>query len=138
MLLLVNNTDNTEGNSGRLIGVSHWLGNALCYWVLTEEGNIIARNILQHITRDEAENPEIQKSTSNYHIKLESDIGADYFLSYLCSMDELINKEVPSQQEEDFWRNQTKDYQTLLIWTMSWIKKIMQKNVETYDNFVGN
>ena len=101
MMLLVNNTDDTEFNSGRLIGVSHWLGNALCYWVLTEKGNIIARNILQHITRDEAENPEIQKSTSNYHIKLESDIGADYFLSYLFSMDEFINKEVPSQQEED-------------------------------------
>ena len=32
-----NHTDKTEGKIGRWIGVSNRVGNALCYWVLTEK-----------------------------------------------------------------------------------------------------
>ena len=58
---------------------------------------------MQHVTRDETENPEIQQSISNYHMTLESSIVADKFMSDLDGMDTLINKEVPSQYKEYFW-----------------------------------
>ena len=55
-------TDKTEGKIGRWIGVSHRVGSALCYWVLTERLNINARTSVQHVTQDESENPKIQHS----------------------------------------------------------------------------
>ena len=60
MLVLGKNTNNTKGKIGRWTGVSHRVGSDLCYWFLTEKGNIIARNTVPHVTQDEAENPEIQ------------------------------------------------------------------------------
>ena len=39
----------------------------------------------------------------NYHMKLESCIGADEFMSDIYGMDAFINKEVPPQDKEDFW-----------------------------------
>ena len=54
-----NQNDKTERKIGRWIGVSHRLGIALYYWVLTENENIIARTTVQHVTQDEAKNPEI-------------------------------------------------------------------------------
>ena len=63
-------TDNIKGEIGRLIGVSHQVGSALCYWVLTGKKNITARTTVQHVTRDEAEKPKIQQSIRNYHMTL--------------------------------------------------------------------
>ena len=54
------NNDKTEGNTCIWIRVSHRVGSALCYWVLTEKGKIIARTTVQHVTRDEDKSPEIQ------------------------------------------------------------------------------
>ena len=45
-----NKTDKTEVKIGRYIVVSHWVGSSLCYWVLSEKGNIIARTNVQHAT----------------------------------------------------------------------------------------
>ena len=72
-----NQTDKTEGKIGRCIGVSYWVGSAICYWVLTEKVNIIVRTTVQYVTQYESENPEIQQSIRNYHMILESSIGAD-------------------------------------------------------------
>ena len=48
-----------EGNIVRWVGITHWVGSYLCYWVLTEKGKIISRTTVEHVTRDEAEKPEI-------------------------------------------------------------------------------
>ena len=90
-----NKTDNIKGKIGRWFGVSHRVGNALCYWVLTEKGNIVVRTTVQHVTWDKAKNPEIQQIMGKYHMTLESAIGADEFMSYLYGMDALIKEEVP-------------------------------------------
>ena len=60
-----NHNEKTEGNIGSWIGVLHRVGSALCYWVLTEKGNIIVHNTVQHVTRDEYKNPEIQQNIRN-------------------------------------------------------------------------
>ena len=84
---------------GRCIGFSNRVGSALCYWVLTEKLNIVARTTVQHVTRDEAENSEIQQNINNYHMTLESAIGADEFMLDLYGMYEFINEEVLSHEE---------------------------------------
>ena len=88
---------------GRCIGFSNRVGSALCYWVLTEKLNIVARTTVQHVTRDEAENSEIQQNINNYHMTLESAIGADEFILDIDGTDALFNKGVLSQEEEDLW-----------------------------------
>ena len=87
-----NHTDEAQGNIGRWVGFSHRVVSDLCYWVLTEKGKIIARTNVQHVTRDAAENPEIQHSIRNYHMTMESAIGADEVMSYLNGMDAFINE----------------------------------------------
>ena len=72
-------------------------------YVLTEKGKIIARTTVQHITWDESENLEIQQSIKNYHMTLESAIGADEFILDIDGTDALFNKGVLSQEEEDLW-----------------------------------
>ena len=50
----------------------------------------------KNVTRDEAENPDIQKSKSNYYMELEYDISTAEVMSYIDGMDALINEEVLS------------------------------------------
>ena len=75
-----NQTDKIEGNIGRCIGVSNRVVSALCYWVLTETGNIISRTTVQHVTRYESENPKIQHIIRKYHTTIESVIGTYEFM----------------------------------------------------------
>ena len=35
--------DENKSSIGRWLGVSHHVGNALCYWILTNKGTVIAR-----------------------------------------------------------------------------------------------
>ena len=96
MLYWENRNYKTEVNIGIWIGVSHQVGSALFYCFLTEKVNIVARTTVQHVTRDEAENPEIQQSTRNYHMTLASVIGADEFMFDINGRDAFINEEVTS------------------------------------------
>ena len=96
-------TDNAEGKVERQIGVPHWVGSALCEWILTEKGKIVASTTVQHVTQYEAENPKIQQSIINYHMKLESVIGADGFMLDIDGMNAFINEEDPSQEKENVW-----------------------------------
>ena len=66
-----------------------------------EKGYIIALTTVQHVTLDEAENPETQQSIRNYYMTLESAIGADKFMLDLDVMYSFSNEEVPSQEKED-------------------------------------
>ena len=65
--------------------------NSLCYWVFTENVEIIARTTVQHVTQDEAENPEIQQSISKERMALESGIDTDESMSNIDGMDSFIN-----------------------------------------------
>ena len=41
------------------LGVSHWVGSNLCYWLVTEHGNVIARTTVQHVVRNDYLDPNI-------------------------------------------------------------------------------
>ena len=39
---------------GIWLGVSHRVGRALCYWILTAKGRVISSTTFQNVTKDEA------------------------------------------------------------------------------------
>jgi hypothetical protein len=46
---------------GWWIGVSHQVGHTLCYWVFTQQGNIMAQSTVQHIPDSDHVLPTVQK-----------------------------------------------------------------------------
>ena len=45
---------------GRWLGVSHRIGSALCYFVLTEKGDVLSRTTVQHIQEEDLIKPNVQ------------------------------------------------------------------------------
>ena len=68
---------------------------------------------------------------------LESTIGADEFMLYIDGMDAFVNKEVPSQEEEDVCKEpyqilpESPDIDDVVYQENS------EKSVDIYDQFVG-
>ena len=46
-----------EALLGRCLGISHIVSAGMCYWVLNEQGNVISRSKLQHVTNEDLLNP---------------------------------------------------------------------------------
>ena len=46
-----NDTSTDKRQLGRWLGVSHRVGSALCYWVLTKSGKVISSTTVQHVTQ---------------------------------------------------------------------------------------
>ena len=88
---------------------------------------MIARITVQHVTRDESENPENQQVIRNYHIKLESAIGKYEFMLDIDGMGALINEEVTSQEEEDIWEQSYQGLPYSPDMEMLCIKKILKR-----------
>ena len=55
---------------GRWLGVSHRIGSALCYWVIKKNGYIEARTTVQHVTDDDAAQPETKSLIEEFDIEL--------------------------------------------------------------------
>ena len=60
---------------GRWLGVSHNVGSALCYYVVTSQGNVISRTSVQHFTTNDIAIPEIQQALRDYHTELQTHIS---------------------------------------------------------------
>ena len=89
-----NQHDTKEPNIGRWLGVSHRIGSALCYWVLTMKGQVLARTTVQHMTEDDVIIPEIQESIKEFHRVLERSIGSEEFITDLDGMDSFVNDDI--------------------------------------------
>ena len=96
--------DSENPKIGRWLGVSHRVGSAMCYWVLNNEGNVLSRTTVQHVTRDEIANPEIMQMIRDYHGQLESIIGNDQYVSTDSEFDQFINEDVPDPNEDIYDR----------------------------------
>jgi hypothetical protein len=96
-----NQQDTKEAKIGRWLGVSHRVGSALCYWILTEKGQILSRTTVQHVTREEVQNPEIQQAIREYHNTLYQVIGAEEFVSDIGGLSDFVNDDVDAGANED-------------------------------------
>ena len=53
--------DDENPKLGRWLGVSHRIGSAMCYYVLTDKAQIISRSTVQHVPRVDLMKEEIQQ-----------------------------------------------------------------------------
>ncbi|MGH3055899.1 MAG: hypothetical protein ACRDL7_13075, partial [Gaiellaceae bacterium] len=60
---------------GRWLGVSHRIGQALCYWILSLTGVVIARSTVQAVSLQDLQTDIIKTELLNFDIQIASKIG---------------------------------------------------------------
>lgn len=89
--------DDSNPKIGRWLGVSHRVGSAMCYWVLTHNAKILSRTTVQHVTATEASKDEIQAQSRDYHCSLDNFLGNEAYVTDLDGFDAFINDDVPGE-----------------------------------------
>ena len=56
---------------GRWLGISHWVGSDMCYWIMTESGKMIANTTVQHVVRTDLEDPATKARIDGFNRKVE-------------------------------------------------------------------
>ena len=132
-----NQYDTSEAKVGRWLGVSHRVGSALSYWVLTDKGTVLSRTTVQHFTSDEVLKPAIQEQIREYHVKMSAAIDNHKPTSNLDNLEDFVNDDIPSIDEDDIWEEQYNG----LPETPELDDKVDQNDpvhaTDTYDKLVG-
>ena len=50
-----------KNSIGWWLGIAHWVGNLMSYWILTEAGHVIAQTTVQHVTNLQLSTIEVQQ-----------------------------------------------------------------------------
>jgi Reverse transcriptase (RNA-dependent DNA polymerase) len=58
--------NDTGRRLARWLGVAHRVGSDLCYWLLLESGNVIARTTVQHVTREDLLNDDVKVEVNRF------------------------------------------------------------------------
>jgi hypothetical protein len=66
---------NDKKKLGRWVGISHRVGQAMCFWILTENVTIISKTTVQAVTRDELNTTVIHDKLYDLDQRIESKIG---------------------------------------------------------------
>ena len=72
--------DEAKPSIGRWLGVSHHVDSEVCYYILTDKGEVISRTTVQHIPHEEFIKPEVQEAVKAYHLSLNQFLGQDQFV----------------------------------------------------------
>lgn len=108
-----NQSDFDNPKLGRWLGISHRVGAALCYHVVGASGIPISRTTVQHLTRDEADNPEIQEMIREFQRGLESNLNPDQYMFDENEYFTFLNDDIPGIDErypEDFEEDSARPY----------------------------
>lgn len=90
-----------KSSIGRWLGISHHVGSALCYWILTNTGKVLSRTTVQHLTQEEVRDPEIQDEIREYHKCLNQSIGSDQY-DYDDGIDDFVNDDEEAMAGNNF------------------------------------
>ncbi|HSN67533.1 MAG TPA: reverse transcriptase domain-containing protein [Fusibacter sp.] len=97
---------------GRWLGVSHRVGSDMCYWVLLENGKIVSRSTVQHVTKDDASSEAIKSKMLEFEAKIKEKLeeGAsaqpvkgsrdDFYLEDIEVPGDMVEQE-PDEPPED-------------------------------------
>jgi len=78
---------NDKKKLGHWLGVSHRVGQAMCFWILTENVTIISRTSVQAVTRDELNSTVICDNYMIWIRGLKAKLEIAYqILTYLCQL----------------------------------------------------
>lgn len=64
-------TDGSGQRLARWLGVAHRVGSDLCYWLLLESGNVIARTTVQHVVWDNILNDDVKRQIEQFDSAVE-------------------------------------------------------------------
>jgi hypothetical protein len=55
---------------GRWLGVSHCVGSDLCFWIVTDSGQVVLKTSVEHVTRDDYLNEDTKAKVKEFEEKL--------------------------------------------------------------------
>jgi hypothetical protein len=55
---------------GRWLGVSHHVGSDLCYWIVTDSGQVVSKTSVEHVTHDDYLNKDTKAKVKEFKRKL--------------------------------------------------------------------
>ena len=123
-------------NLGRWLGVSHHIGSALCYWILTDTGKVLSRTTVQHLTQAEVRDPEIQESIRQFHMKLDAAIGEGQY-EYDDEITDFVNDDVDVTVSNDLEEPPYLGLEPLSDMDMFVDNSDSRLTADTYDQYVG-
>ena len=65
---------------GRWLGVSHRVGSDLCYWIITNSGQLVSKTSVEHVTQDDYLQPDTRKEIEEFNRQLEERLKDDNFI----------------------------------------------------------
>jgi hypothetical protein len=88
----------TKRKIARWLGVAHRVGQALCYWLLANSGQVIARTTVQQLTDDELLSPVIQQEIRDFDLQVSQVLASDTFWNSDSSFDDIFSNDVYGQE----------------------------------------
>ena len=86
---------------GRWLGQAHDVGQALCYYILKENGQVIARSSVRKLTTEEINDANEISDRESFTNNIKSNIGTfDSEYIHIATVDELEEEMAPSQEPE--------------------------------------
>jgi hypothetical protein len=55
---------------GKWLGISHHVGSDLCYWIVTDSGQVVSKTSVEHVTRDNYLNEDTKAKVTEFEKKL--------------------------------------------------------------------
>ena len=86
-----NQSDDTNPMLGRWMDVSHMVGSAVCYWILSDKVKVLSWTTVQHLTDEEPRYPYVQERIRDYHSSLEGAFGSEDFGTSLDGYDSIVD-----------------------------------------------
>ena len=73
------------------LGVSHRVGSALYYCIISDKGKVLSCTIIHQITADKPRDTKVQEQIRDYHCLLEAALGSEDFGNILDCYDFFVN-----------------------------------------------
>ena len=125
---------------GRWLGVSHRIGSALCYWVLTSKGTVLSRTTVQHVTTDETRDINIAAKISGHKESLDKQLSDPQYISNNEDFKGFIMDDyLPANVNEQAMHGQEEEYQEGKdLPEVDEVKGIHDdQNNDAYDGYIG-
>ena len=134
---LPNDWDNPK--IGRWLGVSHRVGSALCYWILTENAKVVARTTVQHITKEESLDPEKIEKIRAYHDGIEMTMADCHYIDNSPDFASFVNEDLPDPEMGEIYNSNEEPYHG---YTLPEIEEIgamddAEDAADVYDKYLG-
>jgi hypothetical protein len=91
---------------GRWLGISHRVGSDLCYWIVTDSGQVVSKTSVEHVTRKDYLSEDTKAKVKEFEKKLGEHLDDSNFILQgeddvdLKMLEDLDNKESGAMVED--------------------------------------